>query len=342
MAAKLDRAKAQEAVDAIKQHGSLNAAAKAMSMSRDALRNRIERAVEYGLMEPIDFKAIPSRWRPFDELVAARKIEFDRVAAHGTGRTAFEVHLQNPGPFMIVAIGDPHLDNPGTDLKSFERWCDVLDARKNIFGFALGDWIDNWLRVLGHLYATAETTAPEAWVLLEGYLEKYAKHFIGSVSGNHDDWSGHSDPLGMLMAKHKVLHRSMSLRLGINTLEGRRVTLGARHRFTGNSQWNPAHAIMKAAQLGWRDTILVGGDKHVSGSGLERCPDTGKLTWCYQVAAFKMFDDYGEMLGLRNKHVSPSVAFVVDPAREDTDPQLVTAFHDPQVAVDYLAFLRAK
>jgi hypothetical protein len=342
MAAKLDRAKAQEAVDAIKQHGTLHAAAKAMNLNRDSLRGRLQRAVEFGLMEPIEFKANPSRWRPFDEVVEARKREFERVKAHGGGRSVQEVHIRNPGPFMIVAIGDPHLDNPGADLIAFERWCDVLDATKNVFGFALGDWLDNWVRVLGHLYATAETTAPEGWILLEGYLEKYAKHFIGSVSGNHDDWSGHSDPLGMLMAKHKVPHRSVALRLGINTPDGERITLGARHRFTGNSQWNPAHAVMKAAKLGWRDTILVGGDKHISGDGLVRCPDTGRLTWCYQVAAFKRFDDYGEQLGLMDQHVSPAVAFIVDPSRAEDDPQLVVAMHDPEAAVEYLTVLRAK
>lgn len=41
-----------------------------------------------------------------------------------------------------------------------------------------------------------------------------------------------------------------------------------------------------------------------------------------------------------DKHVSPAVAFVIDPSRDDTDPGLVTAFHDPQMAVDYLTFLR--
>jgi len=93
-------------------------------------------------------------------------------------------------------------------------------------------------------------------------------------------------------------------------------------------------------RVGWRDTILVGGDKHISGDGLVRDPDSGKLTWAYQVAAFKTHDDYGDQLGLMDKHVSPAVAFVIDPARPDHDPQLVTAFHDPEAAVAYLSFLR--
>lgn len=332
-----------ETVAAWKAHGgNISAMAREMKLERSTIRRRIARCAEDGLIEAPEFKPNRTRWRPFEEVVKARKDEYRRFADAGDGRTIRWVRLDDDEPFIIMPLGDPHLDSPGTDLDLWEHWCSFLDSENGVYGLPLGDWLDNWPRFLGFLYGTAETPAPEAWILFEGYLERYGHHFIASVSGNHDDWSGYTDLLGHMMAQKGVLHRQNSLRVGLRTPSGREITIGLRHRFMGNSQWNPAHAVMKAAQMGWRDTILVGGDKHISGDGLVRCPDTGKLTWAYQVAAFKVRDDYGDQLGLMDKHVSPAVAFVIDPRRKDTDPQLVTPFHDPEAALAYLEAIRRR
>lgn len=330
---------AKAAVDAFLKTGSILGAAKELGLSRQGVQNRLDAAARMGLCKPRG-EPNPSRWRPFESVVQARKEEFRRVKDAGDGRTIHRVAMADNGPYCLIALGDPHLDSPGTDLGLWERWIEPLDAGKHIHGLALGDWLDNWVGKLQHIWGSSETPAPEGWVLFEGYLDQIADHLLASVSGNHDDWSGYTDLLGYMMRQRGVLHRANSIRVGLAGPNGRTITIGMRHRFAGNSQWNPAHAVMKAAQMGWRDTLLIGGDKHISGDGLVRCPDSGKLTWAYQVAAFKVMDDYGDQLGLMDKHVSPAVAFVVDPRRADNDPQLITAFHEPDAAVDYLGFLR--
>ena len=82
--------------------------------------------------------------------------------------------------------------------------------------------------------------------------------------------------------------------------------------------------------MGVRDTILIGGHTHVSGESTERDPVTGKITFCYQVASFKLVDDYADTLGLMDRHISPAVALVIDPRRDDSDPELVKHFYDPE------------
>lgn len=339
--AKMTRAMMQEAADAVLQSGSVRAGAKALGLSRGTTQNRLAAAAVAGLTKP-RAEANPSRWRPGAEIVAARKAEFERVKAAGDGRTLRTVHMADDKPYCIVFLGDPHLDNPGTDLDLWERWIKPLNSSKHVYGFGLGDWLDNWVRPLAFLYGSTETPAPEGWILLEYYLEQIGAHMVASVAGNHDDWSGHSDVLGMLMHKHGVLHRSKSLRVSLKTPGGREITIGARHRWMGTSMWNEVHAIKKAARMGQRDTILVGGDKHVSGDSKEKDPDSGRITHCFQVAAFKLIDDYADEKGFLDRHVSPAVACVIDPARPDNDPELVKHFYDPQAAVDYLGFLRRK
>lgn len=332
----------QAAADAVLNTGSVSAAARELGLSRRAVQHRLDKAEGAGLLTKPRADANPSRWRPGEEIVAARKAEFARVKAAGDYRTMRKIHLPDAGPFCVVFLGDPHLDSPGTDLELWERWIAVLDIAKAIYGFGLGDWLDNWVRPLAFLYGNSEIPAPEGWILLNHYLDRIGPHLIASVAGNHDDWSGHSDVLGGLMAKHEVLHRSKGLRVALALPGGREITIGARHRWVGRSMWNEVHAIKRAARMGQRDTILVGGDLHVSGESLEKDPDTGRISHCLQVAAFKVVDDYADDKGFLDRHISPAVACVIDPSRPDTDPELVRTFHDPALAAQYLAMLRGQ
>lgn len=190
--------------------------------------------------------------------------------------------------------------------------------------------IDSWVKPLAHLYAYSETPAPEGWILLEHYMDQIGEHLDCSVGGNHDTWAGSNDVLAMIMEKHGVMHRANSLRVAYRTPSGREVTINARHSWPGRSQWSEVHALKKAARLGIRDNILLGGHTHVSGEGMEKDPMTGRLTFVFQVAAFKTVDDYADTLGFHDRHVSPAVFLVIDPRRPDTDPELVKHFHDPR------------
>lgn len=106
--------------------------------------------------------------------------------------------------------------------------------------------------------------------------------------------------------------------------------------------WNPAHGVMRAARMGIRDNILVGGHTHITGSGTEVCPMTRKISHCFQIGSFKRVDDYVDQLGLHDGNSSPALALIIDPSRDDADPEMVKHYYDPEVAADYLAFLRRK
>lgn len=331
----------QEAVDAVLKHGSLKAAAEALGVHRSGLQRRLDNAAAHGLTTPRRTESNPSRWRPGEEIVAARKAEFERVKA-ANRHDGNIIHLPDDGPFMLIAFGDEHLDNPGTDLALWEHWISFLDRSKRRTGISMGDVLDSWVKPLAHLYGLAETGAPEGWVLLQHYMEQIGEHLDCSVGGNHDAWAGNNDVLGMIMEQHGVMHRNTSLRVRYRCPTGREITINARHSWPGRSQWSEVHALKKAARLGVRDTILLGGHTHVSGESLEKDPISGKLTFVYQVASFKIYDDYADTLGLLDRHVAPAVALVIDPRRADSDPELVKHFYDPAAASEYLAFLRRK
>jgi hypothetical protein len=324
---------------AVLEAGSLKGAAERLGVHRKTAQRQIDNANSRdGVMAP-RAEANPSRWRPGAEIVQARKAEFERVKGARPERGTL-IHLADDKPFCLVALGDPHLDNPGTDLELWERWIGVLDYRKHVHGFPLGDWLDNWPRVLSFLYATAETTAPEAWILLEYYLEQIGEHLIASVAGNHDDWSGFSDVLGGLMRKHGVIHRSKSLRAILRAPGCQDVTIHARHRWMGRSMYNEVHALKRAAMMGERHDILLGGDLHISGDAIHKDAQSGMMIHCHQVASFKLIDDYADDKGFRDAHISPAVALVIDPRKPPTNPERVKHFYEPEPAVAYLNMLR--
>lgn len=338
--AKLTAKMMRDAVEAQVAAGSLTGGAKKLGISRKAMQNRIRQAAQAGLTSPPP-QSNPSRWRPGEEIVAARKAEFERLQA-SVRYDGNLIHRPDDGPFCLLAFGDEHLDNPGTDLKLWEHWISFLDRSGHVTGWSMGDVLDSWLKVLAHLYGQAETTAPEGWILLEHYLDQIGEHLDCSVGGNHDAWSGNNDVLGMMMDRHGVMHRSTSLRVRYRCPSGREITVHGRHSWPGRSQWSEIHALKKAARLGVRDTILLGGHTHVSGESVEKDPVTGKYTFVYQVASFKLIDDYADTLGLLDRHTSPAIALVIDPRRADNDPELVKHFYDPEPAVAYLQFLRRK
>lgn len=328
------------AADALLEEGSVSAAARRLGLSRQATQSRLRLAEEAGMTRP-RAEANPSRWRPGAEIVAARKAEFERLE-RSVRYDGNLIHLPDDSPFMLIVLGDEHLDNPGTDLKLWERWIGFLDRTKRRTGWSMGDVLDNWNRVLAHLYGSSETPAPEGLILLQFYLDRIAEDLDCSVAGNHDAWASHNDVLAMLMEKHGVMHRNSSLRVRYRCPSGREITVHARHSWPGRSQWSEVHALKKAARLGVRDTILLGGHTHVSGEGIEKCPITGRYSFVFQVASFKTIDDYADTLGLLDRHTAPGVALVIDPRRTDNDPELVKHFYDPEPAADFLTFLRRK
>lgn len=326
---------------AFHEHGTVRKAAAALGIERVSMRYRIDAAAAAGFLEPRAREANDPARRSFQELRAARMAEYDRSRAKGDWRKPYLRTLGPCQPFVMVILGDPHLDNPGTDLALWERWTGVLDRARRVWGVCIGDYLDNWPRVLGFLYGEAGVTQSEGWELLEGYLDHAAPHMLGSVGGNHDDWNGAGELLARMFRERGVKHRPNGLRLALH-FEGRDdlIYIGLRHKFRGQSQWNAAHAVMKAAQMGYSDHVLAAGHIHQSGDGRVVAPDTGRVTYCVQIAAFKRVDSYADREGFTNRHISPAVALLIDPRRRDDDPELVHPYYCAEAAVAALEALK--
>ena len=323
---------------------SISEIARELGISRPSVRRRQLRAIEYGMLEEHYLQGPNvSDAEKAKAVIAKRKKEFNKAYIGGTYKTPRPIELPDNKAFCVIALGDPHLDNKGTDLDMWEDWIEPLYRKEEwIRGVCLGDMTDNWLRFLGFLYEKAETTREEGYILTQKYIEDIGDRLDCIVGGNHDAWANEYW-LQKLAEDLGVKYRPHGITLAYKTPNGRQIQVGMRHRFRGNSIYNPNHGVERATKLdGWRPNLLLGGDKHISGMGVVNDCETGKKTHCYQLAAFKVIDDYAEKINFRDDHVTPGMAFVIDPRFEDDQAKLITPFFCPHQAVDYTEYLRKK
>lgn len=137
------------------------------------------------------------------------------------------------------------------------------------------------------------------------------------------------------------VHESHGARLNLRFPNGKQVRINARHDFKGQSMWNTAHGVAKAAQAGWRDHILTCGHTHQSGYNILKDPATGLISHAIRVASYKWHDRYAEELGLPDQNISENVVTVIDPYA-DAERRLVTVFMDLEEGAEFLTWKRGK
>lgn len=336
--------KAREALMALQTHGSIVGAARALGLPRGTMEGRIRIAERMGVTAndppPFEVGELPDELPSADELIARRSKEFARKREAKEARHLIPVKVRIAGPIGLALVGDPHVDDPGTDIDLLRRHLALIKKHDSLLALGIGDYSNNWVGRLARLYGQQSLGAAEAWVLVEWLVR--AVPWLTLVSGNHDAWSGDGDPIRWMAKAARVQYESNGTRLGLNLPSGRSIRLNARHDFRGNSQWNLTHGIAKAAQMGWRDHILTAGHTHVSGIQVVRDPMSGLISHCVRIGSYKTHDRYADELGLPNQTFTVCPVVVVRPQFADDDNRLLTTFFEPETAADFLTWLRKR
>ncbi len=282
---------------------------------------------------------IPDDDIDIEELVEHRIKQFDKKKKHQEATKLIPVKIHIPGVIGILHFGDPHVDDDGTDLMAIRAHGD-LTHQEGIWGANVGDTTNNWVGRLARLYANQSTSADQAWKLAEWFIQR--TRWLYMIGGNHDAWSGSSDPIKWISRQSNTLYQSSECRVGLRFPNKREIIVNARHDFAGHSQWNPAHGQMKAAQMGQRDHIMISGHKHTSGYGVLKDPSTGKVCHAIQVASYKIYDSYAKERGFRDQSLSPACMTVINPDLPQDHPDMVKVFWCPFEGADFVKWKRKK
>ena len=277
---------------------------------------------------------------PIEEIIEHRKKQYSQKLKAKKSKKLINIKIKMHGPIGILHFGDPHVDDDGTDLAEIYSLCNLVNNTDGLFGGNLGDIQNNWIGRLQALYGQQSTSAKESWRLTEHFVNQVEWLYL--VAGNHDVWSGDGDPLEFIMRDHKGLYERWGARMNLIFPNGKEITINARHTWKGNSMWNTAHGVAKAAQMGWKDHILTCGHTHVSGYQVIKDTASGLISHALQVASFKIMDNYADKLGLDDKNIFNCPVTIIDPRYENDDNRLITTIFNPEVASEYLKYLRGK
>jgi len=346
----------RETIEAIERaDGKLITGANSLNMDRGTFRNRVLRCVFDGyltkdydvtpqgrrfLNKEFHVEELPSEIPPVEELWERRIKEFDLKDKAEKARRLIPVKVNMDGPIGILHMGDPHVDDPGTDARKLLQDVDLINSTEGLFGANVGDLHNNWIGRIAHLYGQQSTSALEAWALVDDFVKSVRWLYL--IGGNHDVWSGSGDPLRWITKHQGIVFEDWGARLNLMLPNGKQVRINARHDFTGHSMWNTAHGPAKAVQMGWRDHILTCGHKHTSGYQILKCPSTGLVSHALRIAGYKIHDRYAKEKDLPNQNITPAVVTIIDPEYADDDPRLITTIHDAEEGADYLTWKRNK
>jgi len=184
----------QHAVGLVKSLGSLRGAAKQLEMSRSTLRHWVKADALNGV-DDLEFEVepLPDELPTADELLERRTAEWDRVDAAKKARRLINVKVKMGGPIGLMHFGDPHVDDPGTNIRLLREHVDIVNRTDGLFGGNIGDLQNNWVGRLARLYSEQSTSAQEAWVLVEWLVNSIDWLYL--IRGNHDCHSEDTEAL---------------------------------------------------------------------------------------------------------------------------------------------------
>ena len=335
-----DEAVLKRALALVAEHGGIQPAARATGVPYATLQHQYVAALAWRkLHHDASVESTPAEV-DVGELLERRSKAFQRKAKAKDAAKLIRVSIPCEGPIGLAHLGDPHVDDDGTNLPLLREHVALLASTEGLYAGNVGDASNNWIGRLSRLFGEQGTSQREAWALVEWLVQ--AVPWVYLIGGNHDVWSGSADPIQWMATQAARPYVWHGVRLGLRCPNGREIRVNARHDFRGHSMWNTAHGPAKAVQMGWRDHILTCGHTHVSGYQVLKDPATGLISHALRVGSYKTYDRYAEEKGLPDQNIFVCPVTIIDPQYDDDDPRLITTIFDPEQAADYLQWKRSK
>lgn len=284
---------------------------------------------------------IPDADIPVEELIQKLERNYQRRAEHVAAKIWARFTLKSDGPYVLAVVGDPHLDDPGTDWGLLRRHHALL-RREHVHGVCLGDVVNNWAGRLQRLYAEQEVTRTQGWKLAQWFFSTVP--WLVIVKGNHDLWSsshGTGDPLDW-MSRGAAMLEDWQAKFEVATPGGHATRIWAAHDFKGTSIYNPLHGPMRAAKFGAgeADVYVAGHQHHWELFNGEDANKSRRPFWLARARGYKFLDAYADQHQFGSQKHGATIGIVVDPTREG--PAGLHCYADLEEAVEVMEWRRAR
>jgi len=335
---------ADAAVAALAQQlGSINKAAEHLGVSRRGAQGAVKRhaasIADLAAPEVPKAEPLPDDDLPIEEIIDMQARRFEKRHAHTAAKRwrVFDVPIK--GPYALMFVGDPHVDDNGCNWPLLKSHCELARDTEGVYAVNIGDATNNWTGRLARLWAEQDTSASTARRMAEWLLSKSGMPWFMWLHGNHDLWDG---PVGAswFEAKrpHFVAMEDWQAKITLRSPNGHELRVWAAHNFKGNSIWNNMHGLERAAQMQDWAHLYVAGHHHDTGLRQGENPHRNFCYWLARARGYKFIDHYADLHGFGSHQHGASVLAVIDP--EADKPNAVQCFLDPFEGVEFLKYKR--
>ena len=203
-------------------------------------------------------------------------------------------------PCGIAHMSDLHTGASGTDYKTMHADAVLIRDTPGLFAAFGGDGTDNWIVTkLQKLQRSQIVDFDDEWELFKDLVLMLRRKWKWILSGNHDLWSDSMagvDRLGELVRELRVLYgrHEVFFELQHGTTMRR---VKARHKWRGNSIFNPTHGLEVGWDRGDDDyDWAIGGHTHI-GTLCRPFYRHGKRRYAYLIGTYKQEDEHGDAIG---------------------------------------------
>ena len=243
------------------------------------------------------------------------------------------------GPIGIAQLADQHLGDHGTDYDRIFEDARLIAETDGLYAGTLGDVVNNFIILkLAHARAGSHITIPEELALAREYLRLIGPKLLYAVGGNHDWWTAKMAGIDyfadvLASVNPDVLYDQDDSHITLR-VAGAAWRLRLRHKWRGNSIYNPTHGIERAHK--WDHDFDLGVGAHTHESGLARPFNaSGRDGLAVLCGSYKRVDHYARQSGFPKANPSAAVVVIFDPASGT-----MSGYTDVALAVRVLTALR--
>lgn len=326
------------------QYGSGRAAAAAAGISESTFRKNLKRQLARQQSAPaeseseIHFPDLPSSELPVEEIVEYAKKNFAQRMASRDARRWMEIKVKSKLPIGVCFMGDPHIDNAGTNWPLLDKHIRILRDTPGMFAIGGNDLTDNWIGRLMRLYADQKMSKKQTWKVAAWLLKDSGVKWLCHVLGNHDGWG---DGPYLFKANAGVVPvENWQARFQIVFPNDARVRVHMAHDFPGHSQWNHLHGAQKAALFFEEADIYACAHKHCWAMHQEENAHRGFTYWLLRSRGYKFIDSYADLHGFGSQRYGASITAIIDPGA--VGPSRVRCFAELAEAAEFLTWKRER
>lgn len=340
-ASSLSDEKAREALAALEHYGSIAEAARATGIAWSTMSDRIKIAQARG-MSVATYSPVPEDDIPVPEILDQMARRFKKRKQSHDAKEWQSVTLPNEGPYGLLLVGDPHLDDDGTDIPSLMKHIELCQ-RPDVYAVNIGDTVNGWAGRLVKKYADQETSRKTGYRLAEWFIKDSGLNWLLILLGNHDVWADGVEIFHRINSRH-VIMRDWSAKLKLKTKGSgvkRTLRLFAAHDFKGHSQWNPLHGPLKASMMGDWAHLYACGHKHNWGSFHIPNAERDITSYVIRARGYKMIDSYAAREMFPNQSGGQSIFCIVDPYSQ-SEEGFLTCTPDVELGLTILDALKTR